>query len=253
VTNDQNDVDAAVRAWVRAISWLADALPGGYHRAGEHGTYELMTGVPLPGVNGVVATRRSADEAEIAAFADSPRLAVAPWSIQVRGDEVPAEVELTARKHGLDQRSSLPFLLKPLTEADGEVVPGVRRIGGDERDTYLRTLAAGYEAPEELLASFAAEAVVDHPAMSAYLAEEDGVPVATSFGVLVGDLVGVFNIATSPAFRRRGHGRRATQAVLHDAYGSGARTAFLHASSSGLRLYERMGFVARENWTLFLP
>ncbi|WP_433378635.1 hypothetical protein ACQPZX_12040 [Actinoplanes sp. CA-142083] len=32
------------------------------------------------------------------------------WSIQIRGNEVPAEVELTARKHGLGTRSSLPFL-----------------------------------------------------------------------------------------------------------------------------------------------
>ena len=49
---------------------------------------------------------------------------------------------------------SLPFLLKPLTAADGEDVPGVRRIGGDERATYLRIMAEGYEAPEEFLTSF---------------------------------------------------------------------------------------------------
>jgi GNAT superfamily N-acetyltransferase len=93
--------------------------------------------------------------------------------------------------------------------------------------------------------------VMDHVSMRAYLVEVEGVPVATSFGVLVDDLVGVFNIAVPPPYRRRGYGRAATAAVLRAAYEEGARTAFLHASPLGAPLYQVMGFRRTENWTLF--
>jgi ribosomal protein S18 acetylase RimI-like enzyme len=52
---------------------------------------------------------------------------------------------------------------------------------------------------------------MDHVSMRAYLVELEGVRVATSFGVLVDDLVGVFNIAVPPQYRRRGYGRAATE------------------------------------------
>jgi ribosomal protein S18 acetylase RimI-like enzyme len=134
------------------------------------------------------------------------------------------------------------------SEADGLKV---RRVLGDEGDLYRTVMATGYEGPEEMFSVFTARSVMDHVSMRAYLAEVEGVPVATSFGVLVDDLVGVFNIAVPPQYRRRGYGRAATAAVLRDAYEEGARTAFLHASPLGVPLYQAMGFRLTENWTLF--
>ncbi|MER8226445.1 GNAT family N-acetyltransferase [Streptomyces sp. NPDC094143] len=80
-----------------------------------------------------------------------------------------------------------------------------------------------------------------------------GEPAATSFGVLVGDAVGVFNVTVLPQHRRRGYGRAATRAVLRDAHAAGARTAFLHSTPPGVPLYEAMGFHTAENWTAFTP
>lgn len=68
-------------------------------------------------------------------------------------------------------------------------------------------MAAGYEGPDALFAAFAQPALLEHPAMRAYVVEVDGVAVATSFGVLVEEFVGVFTIGVPPRFRRRGHGR----------------------------------------------
>ncbi|MFG2358817.1 GNAT family N-acetyltransferase [Streptomyces sp. NPDC048521] len=252
----QDAVDDAAQAWMAALALFSQVQPGGLYRAGAHGTSELITGAAMPFLNGVVSTARTADAEEIAAFAASPALESVAWSVQVRGEQVDDRIVATAAGHGLGQRMHLPFMLKELDESD-LAAPGagdvkVRRLLGDEGDLYRAALAVGYEGPEEIFAVFSSRDLMEHPSMRAYVAEEDGVPVATSFGVLVGDHVGVFNIAVPPEYRRRGYGRAATAAVLRDGYEAGARTAFLHASDLGVPLYQTMGFHIAENWTLFI-
>jgi GNAT superfamily N-acetyltransferase len=94
--------------------------------------------------------------------------------------------------------------------------------------------------------------VLSAKGMTAYLVEEAGVPVATSFGVLVNGHVGVFNISTRPPYRRRGYARAATTAVLRDAYTQGARTAFLHCTPAGRGVYESLDFVTSEEWHVYV-
>lgn len=252
-----NAVDTAAQAWMTALDRFAASQPGGFHRSGPGGTTELVTTAPMPLLNGVFSTVRKADAEEVAAFASSPRLASVAWSVQVRGEEVDDRIVRTAEGHGLLQRMTLPFMLKELTGDDlrgsGSDGPVVRRIPAGEGDLYRTTMAAGYEGPAELFSVFSAPSLIGHPSMRAYLCEVEGVPVATSFGVLVDDLVGVFNIAVPPAHRRRGYGWAATAAVLSDAHAAGARTAFLHASPLGVPLYQAMGFDLAEHWTIFAP
>ncbi|HEV7709432.1 MAG TPA: GNAT family N-acetyltransferase [Asanoa sp.] len=245
-------VTVAARAWVRAIALCVEALPGGFHRTGPHGTTEMITGIPVPTLNGVLAVAGPADVDEVSAFAGSPRLTELPWSVQVRGGDDAERVAAVAAGHGLTQRVPLPFMLKELTgpvDAD----PTVRRVSGADGDLYRKALAEGYEGPESIFDGFSRPALLDHPAMRGYVVEVAGTVVATSFGVLVGDQVGVFNIAVPPEHRRRGYGRAATAAVLRDGYAAGARHAFLHATPLGVPLYESMGFQTAQTWAVFLP
>jgi len=247
-------VDVAARSWMKALAMFAEAQPNGYYRAGGRGTSQLVTTAAMPFLNGVISIVRAADVEEIAAFAASPHLKSVPWSVQVRGTQVDDRIVEAAADHGLRQRMELPFMVKDLEGldllepvADG---PKIRILAGDEGDLYRTTMAAGYGGPEEIFAIFASRSVMDHPSMRSYVVEVEGVPVATSFGVRVDDMVGVFNIAVPPQHRRFGYGRAATDAVLRDAHEGGARTAFLHASPMGFPLYEAMGFRHEENWTL---
>lgn len=246
--------DRAARAWIRSMALFAETQPGGYYREGTAGTSELVTGAPMPLLNGVIGIAADPDPGEIAEFAASARLAAVAWSIQVRGERVADRIAATAAAHGLGRETHLPFMLKDLDADDArEAADGVkvRHVSSVDSDLYRTTMAAGYEGPDPLFTVFARPSVLDHPTMRAYVAEVDGTPVATSFGVLVDDLVGVFNIGVPPEFRRRGYGRAATAAVLRDAYALGARTAFLHASPLGVPLYEAMGFGHAETWSLF--
>ncbi|MFJ2478393.1 GNAT family N-acetyltransferase [Streptomyces sp. NPDC087659] len=247
-------VGAAARAWGVAMAGLAAAVPGGVCEQASHGTLLALTGAPAAALNGVLSTGASPDAGEIDALAAKAREQVDQWGIQLRG--MPdVETLRVAAEYGLTARSLHPFMIKSLAGKESVPigVPRIRRVWGDEHATYSAMLAAGFEAPPATFSGIASRPVLDSPGMTAYLAERDGVAVATAFGVLVEDFVGVFNISTPPQHRGRGYGRAVTEAVLRDGREAGARAAFLHSSPAGLSLYESLGFRAREHWTHFMP
>jgi ribosomal protein S18 acetylase RimI-like enzyme len=75
-----------------------------------------------------------------------------------------------------------------------------------------------------------------------YVGYVDDVPVATVEATLAGALVGLFNVSTREAWRRRGIGAAMTRHALHDARAAGARTGVLQASADGVGVYARIGF-----------
>jgi N-acetylglutamate synthase len=250
-----DQTDAAASAWMAALAVYAKATPGSSYREGLHDTFEIITGLPIPTLNGAISTARVPDVEELATFAAAMASGGLPWSLQVRANQPDPRIVELAASHGLDQRLTLPFMIKALTEQDLNVPETepvrVRRISADARELYQDLLAAGFESPREVFAGFSAPAVLDHPQIPTYIAEADGTPVATGLGILVDDEVGVFNISVPPEHRRRGYGTLVTAAVLRDGYAAGARTAFLHASPLGRPVYESMGFHVAEEWTIF--
>lgn len=245
----------AAEAWAKAIGTLTGIVPGGVLEYGARGTVLALTGSRLTSLNAVASLTTEPDPDEIAAFAAAAaKRAEVPWTVQLRSepDEV---VPRIAADYGLTVRSRHPFMIKHL---DGEAAaPGradsltVRVVEGDESEKFLSMVSAGFEAPRAMFALVASGLVLDGPGMTAYLAEVDGVAVATGFGVVVGDCLGVFNISTLPEFRRRGYGRAVTEAVLRGGRAQGARMAFLHASTAGLPVYRSLGFHVAEQWTYF--
>lgn len=225
----------------------------GFHRTGRHGTTEVITGVPLPHLNGLVSARHEVDADEMAGFADSARLRAVDWSIHVRG-EAGARIAALAGDHGLDRRWTLPFLVKDLGADDARRpadAPATRRIGGDEGDLYRRSLMESFAAPPKFYDIAGSREIIDYRDSRVHVVEVDGTTVASGYGILVDDMVAVYNIAVPPQWRGRGYGRAAAAAVLRDAYSAGARGAFLHADDVGLPLFQAMGFRVAENWTLF--
>jgi ribosomal protein S18 acetylase RimI-like enzyme len=73
----------------------------------------------------------------------------------------------------------------------------------------------------------------------------NGLPVATAATVPSRGAIGLYNVATDPAFRGRGFAEAITRHVMADATALyGARPLVLQSTSHGLRLYERLGFRA---------
>ncbi len=81
-----------------------------------------------------------------------------------------------------------------------------------------------------------------------WLVREGGRAVACAIGLAAAGMNLVELVATLPDARRRGHGARATWAV---ATLDPTLPAVLIASDDGRPVYERMGFVALERWTVW--
>lgn len=83
------------------------------------------------------------------------------------------------------------------------------------------------------------------PEAGLFILEEDGEPVATAICVHDGDLAGLFEVATGPRVRGKGHGRRVILSALKWARLRGARQAWLQVevtNEPALKLYDSIGF-----------
>lgn len=72
-----------------------------------------------------------------------------------------------------------------------------------------------------------------------------GSPAAVGLAVVDGGWAGIFDVATDPALRRQGLGRRLMEGLLGWAAGAGAGRAYLQvmiANGPAVRLYEGLGF-----------
>ena len=75
--------------------------------------------------------------------------------------------------------------------------------------------------------------------------DEGSEVVACGMGVLEGELLGIFDVATAKEHRRRGHGRQLMLNLLWWGKRNGARTAYLQVmldNPPALSLYEKLGF-----------
>ena len=79
-----------------------------------------------------------------------------------------------------------------------------------------------------------------------------GVVRATAASATYGTSTGVFFVNTDPSWRRRGVGSAMTALALRAAAEEGARTSVLDASSSGYRIYRRLGFTPVGELTHFV-
>jgi len=64
--------------------------------------------------------------------------------------------------------------------------------------------------------------------------------------------VGLFNVATLPAHRRRGYGAAITERAVRDGLDRGARWAWLQSSTAGYGVYEKLGFRTQQSWECWI-
>jgi ribosomal protein S18 acetylase RimI-like enzyme len=254
MTTTEDLADRATNAFFDMLARVTAVNPRSRMVLGDGETMMLVTGTLIPGLNGVFSWARDVDIDQVGRFAELVSQEGLPWSIGTRVEPPAGLVEIAGR-YGRGDRNTEPLMVCRAGDVrlgeprrDG---PVIRAITSADLETYVGVMSSGLGAPAEVVRGLVTAPVVDVGWTDTYLAELDGVPVATGFGVRSGDHIGVFNIVVLPEFRRRGYGRSVTERIMRDGFERGARVAYLHSSPEGLPLYRSMGFRTVETWTYF--
>ncbi|MDR3611678.1 MAG: GNAT family N-acetyltransferase [Ignavibacteriaceae bacterium] len=84
-----------------------------------------------------------------------------------------------------------------------------------------------------------------------YLGKYEGIPAATSLVYLSGDAAGLYMIATSNEFRKKGLGTAITSFPIQEAKQLNYKTAILHATAAGRGVYKKIGFADFKVYNIF--
>lgn len=163
----------------------------------------------------------------------------------------PAELTAALERHGFQCDSPTPIMARRLsgfrpTAAVPEEMSVAPAATSGQLDEAAAVMHAGFQFPAGTLAALRE--------MTGYMADYSrgegahfvgywqGQPAAAGSVIFCGDIAGLYNIATLPAFQRRGVGGALTDGMLAWAAGQGAKLAVLEASAMGLPVYQRLGF-----------
>ncbi|MGH2844232.1 MAG: GNAT family N-acetyltransferase [Solirubrobacteraceae bacterium] len=229
---------------------LIAAIPAGWTQRSS-GAICGVTGIGMPTLNGVWVYDTGAGVKQVSRLLDRVADAGVPHVLQLcpRCDD---SLRLLARSREMHHDTSIPLMVlpdenEPSVVDDGNLV--IRVLQPDEAIILHADLAAaGFQGPIDDFRRLMTPATLGRPGVCTYLGELDGEPVATGIGIRLNEHVGIFNVATLPARRRRGYGAAITARAVRDGFQQGARLAWLQSSTDGYSVYERLGFTTLESW-----
>ena len=246
--------EAAAAALVESWQHLEAAIPDAWSRA-EPGAVAMVTGVAIPTLNGVWVASPEARADVVADLLDQVAATGLPHCLQARpGMAEQLQDQAAARDMKPEDHVPLMVLEDPTDIAAHSATDAllIRELPPAEAPAHARLAAAGFEAPAELFLQLMTPSVLAAPGVRCYLGEVEGEPVTTAMGLTLGSYVGIFNVATPPAYRRRGYGAAVTARAVADGVAAGANWAWLQSSGAGYHVYNRLGFRTTEDWQCWL-
>ncbi|WP_377642783.1 GNAT family N-acetyltransferase [Oryzobacter terrae] len=220
------------------------------------GLIRYSTGLGTPRFNGVVVLDGSASADDAAAWLDDLARRDLPHCVLTRA-AAPGWAADLAAAHDLTTVQHEPFMLhRDPASVEVPERPVLERVDPSDPAAVRQAqqlFADGFEAPVDLLAPLMGREVLSTPGTVAWVGRTDDEPCTVGLGALRDGYLGVFNIATPPAHRRRGLGHAVTARVVAEGVAAGAHTAYLQASELGRPVYEHLGFRTVEAWPSHYP
>jgi len=156
--------------------------------------------------------------------------------------------------------------LRPLTTAPGmyaetlrparRALPDVevRRVGDAKTcGDFAELMATAFDIPHSVSTSIYGAARAWSGGFRGYVGYSNGRPVTSAASMVTGDVVGLYSIATAPAHRRRGFAEAIMRQVIEQARANeGIQRTILQATTSGLSLYEEMGYRTVTNVDVYI-
>jgi GNAT superfamily N-acetyltransferase len=152
--------------------------------------------------------------------------------------------------------------LRPLTQAPGmyarklltpyhklpsvEVRPVTDAI---TRKAFAEIMSVAFEIPQAVCSAVYGSEFAWTGGLKGYVGFLNGKAITTAAAMLTGGVVGLYSVATLPAFRRLGYAEAIMRRVIEEARAEGT---VLQSTRSGLSLYERMGYRMVTNFNVYI-
>ncbi|MCI0391544.1 MAG: GNAT family N-acetyltransferase [Acidobacteria bacterium] len=250
---DQDDVAAAADAnFITHVSWVQERA-GGMRVLADRELVLVDSGLSCDTFNFLCRARLEGSSTlervreAIAYFRAVDR----PFSWWVGPVDQPPDLGEFLLAEGLEQAETELAMAADLASLRvGDLSPSGLRIERVRTATqiydFAQINAANWTPPDPLVLRFyelAASVLLDPDSpLWLYLGYLSEIPVATAELTIGGGVVGLYNICTLEAYRRRGFGSALTLQPLLDARSSGYQTGILQAAPDGVGVYTRVGF-----------
>ncbi|MTE13978.1 GNAT family N-acetyltransferase [Nocardia sp. CT2-14] len=173
-----------------------------------------------------------------------------PFSWLLGPSSEPAGLSGLLTASGWSATSTEPALHRPLLQLPrtrpGELELRLVCTPGQVMD-FATVLSGTWDPPDTLIPRFFAAVtpgILTADCRARYLVGYlDGRPACTAEVFLSTDVAGIYNVATLPEYRRRGHARTMTTAALHAAHDAGYHHAVVQAGAATESLCRELGFV----------
>jgi len=240
--------DPTAGALLDAMEWLAAGSDGWSTRAGA--ALAAASGIPVPTLNGVWVGGAT-EPAAVGELLDRVAAHGVPHCLQFPTGLPGLRAVAEGRAMSRDEDIPLMRLDRAPTSPP---VPGlrVRRLEPGEVELHAEVAAEGFGAPLEVLRLLVRPPLVEPGDARYYVGEVEGVPVTTGMGLRLGAALGVFDIATPAAHRRRGYGAAITAWIAAEGFESGAGWSWLQSSPDGRSVYRALGYETASDWECWI-
>jgi GNAT superfamily N-acetyltransferase len=173
-----------------------------------------------------------------------------PWSFWLSQDllhrQVRREAERILTRCGLTTVNVCPGMVADRVAPPGASVPVMefrQVIGPDVRTAFCHVMGAAFMLPFEIARAIYGTENVWRVGFQGWVGYVNGDAVSTAAVCPSGDVLGVYAVATLPAWRRRGYAEAVTRHALEQAQRStGIERSVLQSTRAGLALYRKMGY-----------
>lgn len=214
--------------------------------------FAVLSHVPIPFFSGVARANLAAGDVD--ATLDLLRARNCPFRWWVTPSTRPEGLGVTLQARGLRHAYDAPGMIADLTTVPLDVQPprGItiaRLTNADELTDWLDVFTIAFSTPEHEIGiwreAYARCGVGENKPWQHFVAYDGDTPLATTSVLVVGDLAGIYFVATLPEARGRGIGSAVTRAAMRYAREVGATRAALQSSEIGFSVYRSLGFVER--------
>lgn len=173
-----------------------------------------------------------------------------PWSFWLCEDLLDSKVRREAEKIlarcGLAGISTCPGMVAGRLTPTGEAALDIRFHPTTDlaaRTAFCHVMAASFALPFEIARAIYGGEGVWNAGFQGWVGYVNDDAVTTAAVVPSGDVLGVYAVATLPAWRRRGYAEAVTRHALEQArLTTGIERSVLQATKAGLALYRKMGY-----------